>query len=411
LVHRDVKPANVLLEGEAGSESIFLTDFGLTKPWGGKGETQTDHWLGTPDYTAPEQVKSGWVDARTDVYSLGCVLYRMLSGTVPHRASGPRKVLSIVEDPVPLIPGIDPALNDVIQRATAKSPDDRFPSAGDLAAAAEAVSGRAEPTVEHSVAVGAAAAGISEADPGELRTRRLARRSADTQATAQVPSERNRSGLKRLALAAAAVAVVLVGVGAAVLVAGGGGEEPRTVVKTLASTVTEEVAPKDGEAGQVPERQLADESRALPGLSTFEGSDYGLLVPDGWVHDEVEVPSEAGFRTNIWREPNDPEDTYIRVDGGNSEPAPDPVAASEGLVEQLREASDYTEYFYGPEVLDGRETARWVFSIDGDKRVDYFFLECGRGLAIVGSTFPSRFPEFAPMFRAVAASARIDCSS
>jgi hypothetical protein len=412
LVHRDVKPANILLEGEAGGGSIFLTDFGLTRPWGGKGETQTDSWLGTPDYAAPEQVKSGWVDARTDVYSLGCVLYRMLSGSVPHRVSGPRKVLSIVEDPVPRIPDIDPALDAVIQRATAKRADDRFPSAGDLAAAAlEAASCETKRIAEHSVAVGAAATGLYETDPGEMQTQLLGR-SAVGQATAQLPAQENRSGVKRFALVAMAVASILVGVGAAIFISGGGGEETRTVVKTLASTVTEEAVPRvdDDKQSEASGYQLADESQTLPGLSTFEGTDYGLLVPDGWIHDEIEVLSEAGFRTNIWREPSDPEGTYIRVDGGNSESASDPVAASEDLVEQLRESSDYTEHFYGPEVLDGREAARWVFGIDGDKRVDYFFLECGRGLAVVGSTFPARFPEFAPMFRAVAASARIDCS-
>lgn len=412
LVHRDVKPANVLLEGDAGRESVFLTDFGLTKPWGGKGDTQTDHWLGTPDYAAPEQVKSGWVDARTDVYALGCVLYRMLSGAVPHRASGPRKVLSIVEDPVPHVPGIDAALNDVIQRATAKSPEDRFPSAGDLAAAAETASGRTAPTAERSVAVGAAAAGISEVDPSEMRTRGLSQSPAETRPTAQLPAEGKGSQLKRPALAAAAVAIVLAGAGAAALIAGRGGEEPRTVVKTLASTVTEEVKPQEEEVRQtqVPERQPAAESAGLPGLIGFEGTSYSVLVPDGWIHDEVEVLSDAGFRTNIWREPNDPEDTYVRIDGGNLESAPDPVTASEDLVEQLRQADDYTEHSYWPEIVQGREAARWVFSIDGDKRVDYFFIECGRGLAMIGSTAPTRFPELAPMFRAVAASARIDCT-
>lgn len=177
------------------------------------------------------------------------------------------------------------------------------------------------------------------------------------------------------------------------------------MVTTINSTVTTEVESRTSES----EPQSAS-APSPSSLDAFEGVGYGLSVPSGWFHDEVdEFSSEGGFYTNIWREPRDPESTYVRVDGGNAEPAADPISASEGLVNQLREASDYREYFYGPELLDGRETARWVFSIDGDKRVDYFFTECGQGLAVVGSTVPARFPELQPMFRSVAKSAAVHC--
>jgi hypothetical protein len=209
--------------------------------------------------------------------------------------------------------------------------------------------------------------------------------------------------------AAALIAVVLAGVVGGLMISKGGSDDAQTVVKTLNSTITREA--EQGNANKGDPAQ-ASRSQDVPGLGPFDGIAYGLEVPVGWDHAEADVfSSEGGFYTNIWRDTSDPENTYIRVDGGNREPALAPMAASESLVDQLREASDYREYFYGPELLQGRETARWVFGIDGNKRVDYFFTECGRGLAVVGSTLPVRFPELQSMFRAVAASAYVDCSS
>lgn len=410
LVHRDVKPANILTEEKGNADSIYLTDFGLTKPWGAKGETRSEHWLGTPDYAAPEQMKSGWVDARTDVYSLGCVLYRMLCGSVPHRTPGPGKVISIVGDPIARIPGVDSRLNEVIQKATAKDPDNRFASAGDLALAAEsAASGYEIPRASsRSVAIGPASSGMSEANLSEAATKRHTE--PKTQATAQLPTaSKDRLGRRIPLLAAAALAVVVAGMVGGLVISMGSSDDSETVVKTLNSTITREAEQAGADDGG---QARASRSQSVPGLGPFGGIAYSLEVPNGWDHDEAEVfSSEGGFYTNIWRDTSDPENTYIRVDGGNREPAPDPMAASESLVDQLREASDYREYFYGPELMQGRETARWVFSIDGNKRVDYFFTECGRGLAVVGSTLPVRFPELRPMFRAVAASAYVDCSS
>ena len=81
LVHRDVKPANILISGEGDRRHVYLTDFGLTKRLGSAGSlTRTGAWVGTPDYVAPEQIQSAPVDGRADIYSLGCVLYEMLTG-------------------------------------------------------------------------------------------------------------------------------------------------------------------------------------------------------------------------------------------------------------------------------------------------------------------------------------------
>src|SRR5436190_14504635 len=82
LVHRDIKPANILM---ASGDHVYLTDFGLTKRASSESAlTKTGQMVGTVDYVAPEQVEGGRVDARTDVYSLGCVLYHLLTGRVPY---------------------------------------------------------------------------------------------------------------------------------------------------------------------------------------------------------------------------------------------------------------------------------------------------------------------------------------
>jgi hypothetical protein len=144
LVHRDVKPANILVCVEGGSEQVYLTDFGLTKHLGSVGDlTHSGSWVGTPDYVAPEQIQGLAIDRRADVYSLGCVVYEMLTGEVAYpKDSNMAKLWAHVTDPPPLprtrradlVSGWD----DVIARATAKNRDERYATAGDLAAGVRA---------------------------------------------------------------------------------------------------------------------------------------------------------------------------------------------------------------------------------------------------------------------------------
>jgi serine/threonine-protein kinase len=141
LVHRDVKPANILLSGEGDHEHVYLTDFGLTKRLGSAGSlTRTGAWVGTPDYVAPEQIQAGPVDGRADIYSLGCVLYEMLTGSVAYpKDNDMAKLWAHVQDPPPAPslkrPGLPKAFDDVVARATAKNPDERYSKASDLVTA------------------------------------------------------------------------------------------------------------------------------------------------------------------------------------------------------------------------------------------------------------------------------------
>jgi DNA-binding NarL/FixJ family response regulator len=138
LVHRDVKPGNVLIATRGGAEVAFLTDFGVTKQRTAQSQlTKTGFAVGTADYMAPEQARGADVDGRADIYALGCVLFRVLTGSVPYeRDSDVEKLWAHVHEPPPALldvrPDLPRALGDVLDRALAKNPDDRQPSAAAL---------------------------------------------------------------------------------------------------------------------------------------------------------------------------------------------------------------------------------------------------------------------------------------
>jgi len=148
LVHRDVKPSNVLLDTGVrpdGSDHAYLADFGLTKRVSERSAIGEDgHLMGTIDYVAPEQIEGGEIDGRADVYSLGCVLYECLVGRPPF--SGDSELAVVFshlesEPPAPSVerPDLSVALDGVTARAMAKDPDERYSSCRELARAALAV--------------------------------------------------------------------------------------------------------------------------------------------------------------------------------------------------------------------------------------------------------------------------------
>jgi len=164
MVHRDVKPANILVSGRPPEEHAYLTDFGLTKQVSSaEGLTRTGEWVGTLDYVAPEQIEGRTVDARTDVYALGCVLHQALTGEVPFaRDSDVAKMYAHMNDPAPPItevaPNVSRELDEAVHRAMAKDPAARYPSTGDFGrAAVAAAAGGSLAIPERNVAVGDAA--------------------------------------------------------------------------------------------------------------------------------------------------------------------------------------------------------------------------------------------------------------
>lgn len=141
LVHRDVKPSNVLLTGRPGKEHCYLADFGLSTSTSDRSLADPARIVGTIDYVAPEQIRDAEVDGRADVYSLACLLYECLVGDVPfRRASDVAVIYAHLEEPVPKAseraPTLRAAVDEVLERGMAKLPDDRWPSCGALVEAA-----------------------------------------------------------------------------------------------------------------------------------------------------------------------------------------------------------------------------------------------------------------------------------
>jgi serine/threonine-protein kinase len=142
LVHRDVKPSNVLLDHD---EHVYLADFGLTRSFGSTSSTDGPS-VGTPAYLAPEQIEGQEIDGRADVYSLGCLLYECLTGAPPFAGSSRLAVAwAHLEEEPPAVTerrgDLAPAIDGVVRKAMAKDPDDRYATCGELATAAEAALG------------------------------------------------------------------------------------------------------------------------------------------------------------------------------------------------------------------------------------------------------------------------------
>lgn len=140
IAHRDIKPANILLRSKNGSIDVeqalpedvepVLTDFGLVRLLDSSTQTSTGTVSGTPAYMSPEQARGDKVDRKTDIYSLGVVLYEMLASTVPFDAESSFGILmKHLNDPPPPIPGISNDMQAIIDRALAKNPEHRFDSA------------------------------------------------------------------------------------------------------------------------------------------------------------------------------------------------------------------------------------------------------------------------------------------
>src|SRR5579885_3279722 len=138
LVHRDVKPANILIERSTGQ--VYVSDFGVAKRIDRTGMTRAGSFLGTVDYCAPEQIEGKEVDGRADVYALGCVLYHCLTGQPPFVKDSEMAVIAAhIADPPPAVttlrPDLPASLDGVVAVAMAKHPGVRFATCRALAEA------------------------------------------------------------------------------------------------------------------------------------------------------------------------------------------------------------------------------------------------------------------------------------
>ncbi len=233
LVHRDIKPGNILIDERGGGRHVFLTDFGLSKQMDAtSGLTASGAFVGTLDYSAPEQIRGQRLDARTDVYALACVTFELLTGDTPFAEQEEQvaKLYAHLQEPAPqlaaLMPGAPRELSDAIERAMAKDPADRHPSAGDFArAAAAAVQGRESLVPERSVGVGAAALTqtletVTPDEPVEtVEAETLVTRESD------VPAAPANRGLPRGRILGGVLVLAAIAAGAFVLLDGGSPDE------------------------------------------------------------------------------------------------------------------------------------------------------------------------------------------
>jgi Protein kinase domain len=174
LVHRDVKPGNLLIErgsDEADPDHVYLADFGITKhAMSRSGLTSTGQFLGTIDYVAPEQIRGTSVLGLADQYSLGCVLYECLTGRVPFEKDLDAAIIwAHVEEtptmPTVLRPELPPEVDEVFGRVLAKRPDERYRSCREFVDAARIALGILGPGTEAALAYGATTAGPQTGRP------------------------------------------------------------------------------------------------------------------------------------------------------------------------------------------------------------------------------------------------------
>jgi len=316
LVHRDVKPANVLLGAE---DHAYLTDFGLTKRAASTaGLSRTGGWVGTLGFVAPEQIRGERVDARTDVYALGCVLVHALTGGPPFVRDSDEATLWAHLHAPPPVDRVPEAFAGLVERALAKDPEDRFPSAGDLGRAALAAAGETTaPGPERNVARGDAA---PEGTPQTAATERVSIPAFEGETHVSPPDDDptgptakagGRPPLpgRRRALVAGAAAVLVVGALLAVLL--GGGDDGSDTASTPGTTTTTTPVRTRGPAQVGPSIPIASRPNSIAyaggrvwALSTQSGEIVVLDAPTSDVIRRIRIggggSAVAGGFKSVW---------------------------------------------------------------------------------------------------------------
>jgi serine/threonine-protein kinase len=346
LVHRDVKPANVLLAAE--DEHVYLTDFGLTKrTTSAAALTRTGMFVGTLDYCAPEQIRGEPADGRADVYALGCVLFRCLTGEAPYeRDSDVAKMYAHLNDPIPtvtaLAPDVPAAFDGVLAKVLAKEPDDRYSTAGEFAQAAlTALAGgplpapapvAAPPPPPVSVAAPVPASTAPTAPPPPPSAPSAAPSTVEPEE--ELPwVQRHRVALGGTLATVFAVALIAVALSAAGVIGGSedsGGDAAKQVAATPTATPTATATP-------APEAQA--QPKAVASVKVGKG-------PDGIAVDEKGV---------VWVNNHD-DGTVTRIDGKTEkvlgQPFPvgtnvDGIATGKGITYVAVAGEDRVQRFEG----------------------------------------------------------------
>jgi serine/threonine protein kinase len=287
VVHRDIKPANVML---GDGDHVFVADFGIARAVGGDGTALTTSGVvGSPAYMAPEQWQGAAVDGRADQYALGILAYELLSGTRPYGDAPMHELLRVhlteeLPDITAAVPGATHAMRDVLRRATAKEPAERFESATAFVAALDAATGST--AVPATVAKPSAPTRAPQA-PAAVRP-------------APLPARRRASRILPVSLALAAIAIVALELSrrnAAAPPAPSVSSRPETVVVSAPTAPPETIrvaAPNTPpETVRVP---LQPPGRPVPGGA---GGRVGTLVVNAWGRARGTVVIDGTARPNV----------------------------------------------------------------------------------------------------------------
>jgi serine/threonine protein kinase len=388
LVHRDVKPANVLVSGAPASEHVYLTDFGLTKHVSSQsGMTRTGQWVGTLDYVAPEQISGGPLDARVDVYSLGCVLFEALTGQVPYpRDSDVAKMYAHLNEPPArvsqLVPSAGPAFDPVVERALAKQPEQRYPSTGDLGRAAlAAAEGQRYTAPERSVAAGSAAPVTVFAGDAQPTIQAAQR----TGATEQLPLPQQTTGpprgTSRATIALIGLAIVLVAAVAVTLavVLTGKSSSPSPTTRTV-------IIQNPAQASAEPTTPATPPPTTAPAPSpsstaVYRTSTYALDYPSGWTIVEDDA-GKGAYREAKMQSPDG--SAALLIDRASGAPL-DPMVEAQGVEVDTAKTPGYRRVQWQAATIGGKVVWEWVFDLPSGRRYDYFTNQHGGRFAVLGT--------------------------
>src|SRR4051812_48842437 len=389
LVHRDVKPANVLVAGELGgaSEHAYLTDFGLTKHVSSQsGITHTGQWVGTLDYVAPEQISGGPLDARVDVYSLGCVLFEALTARVPYpRDSDVAKMYAHLNEPPARVSQLAPragaAFDPVVDRALAKQPDQRYPSTGDLGRAAMAAAqGQQYTAPERSVAAGSAAPATVVAQ-GAAPTIQVPQQ---TDPTAQLPLMQQPMwprGPSRLSVLWIGLAAVVIGAAAIAVAVVLTHKSSSPVPTTKTVLVQNPVAPSAQPTAPTKPPPVAAAPQQPSGVATYRAGSYTADYPAGWTIVERDVDKGAYTETKM-QSPDG--GAALLIDRTPGAPL-DPAVEAKGVEVDTAKTPGYRQLKFHAVTIGGRMGGGGVSALPGGRRYDYFTNEGGGRFAVLGT--------------------------
>lgn len=211
-----------------------------------------------------------------------------------------------------------------------------------------------------------------------------------------------------LAVAAVIVGLILIaGVAVALVLGGSGGTgaiHAATIVTVTAPSVTAETAPRSGS-----HERTTTHTAPMPtegGLIGYHGASFSARIPAGWAVEDSEVQRPNEVETK-WRNLADKAD-YLLIDAHTATHlTPEQDAAP--VLRTLEGSGSYEQVYYGPGDLVGVRSWMWIFHIEGDERIDYFFEACGKAFGVLGSTLPMGFGSLRTTFRAVAQSVRDSC--